>query len=49
MDDSMSGENNCFLQEKDNPYPLCIGRGLEECKDCQLRADWEPVDPYGVE
>ena len=41
--------NDCFIPEKDNPYPLCIGRELEECENCQLRADWEPEDPYGVE
>lgn len=40
---------DCFVPEKDNPYPLCIGRKLPECKDCQLRADWESEDPYGVE
>lgn len=36
--------NTCehYIPEKDNPYPLCIGRNLEECKDCQIRADWEP-------
>ena len=42
-------EGDCFIPEKDNPYPLCIGQDLEKCKDCQLRADWEPEDPYGVE
>lgn len=44
-------EDKCeyYIPEKDNPYPLCIGRNLEECKDCQIRADWEPEDPYGVE
>lgn len=40
---------DCFIPEKDNPYPLCIGRDEEKCKDCQLRADWEPEDPYRVE
>lgn len=39
---------DCFLPEADNPYPLCVGRELKECEDCQLRADWEPDDPYGV-
>lgn len=42
-------EDNCFIPEKDNPYPLCIGQNLEKCKNCQLRVDWEPEDPYGVE
>lgn len=39
----------CFIPEKDNPYPLCAGRKLLMCGDCQLRVDWEPEDPYGVE
>jgi len=41
-------EDKCeyYIPEKDNPY-LCIGRNLKECKDCQIRADWEPEkDPY---
>ena len=38
----------CFLPEKENPYPLCTGQGKPECEECQLRADWEPEDPYGV-
>lgn len=39
----------CYISEENNLYPLCVGRGLTECKDCQLRADWEPEDPYGVD
>ena len=39
---------DCYTSEPDNPYPLCIGRGLPKCGECQLRADWEPDDPYGV-
>lgn len=39
----------CYIPEKDNPYPLCVGQDLEKCEDCQIRADWEPEDPYGVE
>lgn len=38
----------CFTPEPDTPYPLCEGKGLSECVSCQLRADWEPDDPYGV-
>lgn len=38
----------CFTPEPDNPYPLCIGLGNPECEDCQLRAGWEPDDPYSV-
>ncbi len=41
-------EIECFIPEADNPYPLCVGRNLEKCKDCQIRADWEPEDPYGI-
>ena len=37
---------HCFIPEKDNPYPLCVGRGFSECEECQLRADWEPDDLY---
>lgn len=40
---------DCFIPENGNPYPLCVGRELPECRDCQIRADWEPEDPYGVE
>lgn len=42
-------EPECFIPEENNPYPLCVGRGFVSCEDCQLRADWEPEDPYGVE
>lgn len=42
-------KSQCFVPEKGNPYPLCVGRELPECRDCQLRAEWEPEDPYGVE
>ena len=38
----------CFTPESDNPYPLCIGKNMKQCKECQLRADWEPDDPYAV-
>jgi len=38
----------CYTPEQNNPYPLCIGRDKPECEECQLRADWEPDDPYGV-
>lgn len=38
----------CFMPEENNPYPLCVGRDLPDCINCQLRADWEPDDPYGV-
>lgn len=38
---------DCFIPEEDDGYPLCIGRGLEKCEDCQLRADYEADDQYG--
>lgn len=34
----------CYEPEKNNAYPLCIGKDYPMCEDCQLRADWEPVD-----
>ncbi len=49
MSNTENREETCFIPEKDNPYPLCVGRGEEKCKDCQIRADWEPEDPFGVE
>ncbi len=47
--EELSKTGDCFTPEEDNPYPLCVGRNLEKCRDCQLRAEWEPEDPYGVE
>ena len=32
----------CYLPEKDNPYPLCEGRGMKACAHCCL---WEDYDP----
>lgn len=26
----------CYTPEKDNPYPLCVGQGREECRTCCL-------------
>lgn len=40
---------DCFSPEKDNSYPLCVGQNKPECEECQLREDWEPEDPYGVD
>lgn len=40
---------DCFIQEEYNPYPLCIGRKLKKCKECQLHKNWEPEDPYDIE
>lgn len=30
---------DCYEPEKDNPYPLCVGKGKEECNACCLWAD----------
>ena len=35
----------CFIPEEGNPYPLCKGRGLDICVECQLRGDYEPPEP----
>lgn len=32
-------EPKCYEPEKDNPYPLCIGKGLPECETCCLWAN----------
>lgn len=42
--DTSCDKPDCFLAEKDNSYPLCIGRDFKKCRECQLRADWEPDD-----
>lgn len=31
----------CYLEEPDNPYPLCIGRGMPGCKECCLWVDFD--------
>lgn len=35
---------SCYIAEKNNPYPLCIGRGLEQCNECCLYVDM--TSPY---
>lgn len=42
--DTSCDKPDCFSPEKDNPYPLCLGRDYKKCRECQLRADWEPDD-----
>lgn len=32
----------CYLPEKDNPYPLCVGRGMKACTHCTLWTDYDP-------
>ena len=34
----------CYLPEKDNPYPLCIGRGMRICAHCCLWANYDPSE-----
>ena len=34
----------CYTAEKDNPYPLCVGRGMTECAHCCLWMDYEPEE-----
>lgn len=34
----------CYLPEKSNPYPLCIGRGLRICAHCCLWANYDPSE-----
>ena len=31
----------CYKPEKDNPYPLCIGRGLDICPQCCLWVNYD--------
>jgi hypothetical protein len=35
----------CYKPEEDNPYPLCIGNGSEECRKCclyrHMKEDWD--------
>lgn len=48
MEEQVCAAPTCYISEQNNPYPLCVGQGLPECEACQLRADWELDDPYGV-
>lgn len=32
---------SCYLPEENTPYPLCVGNGSEECKECCLYAKLE--------
>ena len=45
----MINDDKCtyYKAEKDNPYPLCIGNSLCNCKDCCVYADYEKYhSPY---
>ena len=37
----------CYLPEKDNPYPLCKGRGMNACAHCCLWGDYDPEEDEG--
>lgn len=37
----------CYLPEKDNPYPLCEGRGMKVCAHCCLWEDYDPEEDEG--
>ncbi|MGF7011993.1 hypothetical protein M2146_002547 [Lachnospiraceae bacterium PF1-22] len=34
---------DCFNPEKNNPYPLCVGREDEECESCCLWVDYSDL------
>lgn len=34
----------CYLEEEDNPYPLCVGRGATSCAHCCLWCDYDPEE-----
>lgn len=40
-------EDECFIPEPDNPYPLCIGRGKPECEDCCRYVHYEDKPGHG--
>ena len=44
MNEKEGKEPRCFTPEENNPYPLCVGRGLEKCENCCLYADYKT--PY---
>lgn len=41
-----NAQPDCFTPEPDNPYPLCIGNGKEECRQCCLYVDMEGEGGY---
>lgn len=32
----------CYLEEKNNQHPLCVGRNMSACAHCCLWADYDP-------
>lgn len=43
-DNIMNTNPECFTPEGNNPYPLCTGKDMPECENCQLRAGWNGGD-----
>ena len=43
-DNVMNTKPVCFTPEENNPYPLCTGKDMPECENCQLRAGWDGGD-----
>ena len=43
-DNIMNTNPECFTPEGKNPYPLCTGKDMPECENCQLRAGWNGGD-----
>lgn len=44
MEDKKKYEHpKCFLPEKGNPYPLCIGQWKPECEECQFFDDYKDL------
>lgn len=37
----------CYIPEEENPYPLCVGNGSDECEQCMIYAELE--SPYDEE
>jgi hypothetical protein len=40
---------SCFKPEENVVYPLCVGNGSEQCKNCQLWADYSDSYYAGLE
>lgn len=38
---------DCYIPENENPYPLCVGNGSDECEQCMIYAELK--SPYDEE
>jgi hypothetical protein len=36
----------CYTPEENNPYPLCIGNGSDECNECCIYVDFYAGGEY---